>query len=246
MGFSPIVELRQYTLLPGKRDDLIDLFEANFIEGQEETGMRILGTFRDLDDETKFVWLRGFPDMDERACSLADFYDGPVWQGNRDAANGTMVDSDNVLLLRPARGEADLTLAGEHPPLDAPAGTDRGVVEATILNLDARPDDETLAYFDAEIAPRVAAAASVLACLVTEYSENNFPVLPVREDEHVLAWFAGFPDRAAYDAARQARAELLRAAADSPRLASPPHVLRLVPTRRSQLTGSPPAGVAGR
>src|SRR5688572_13276071 len=31
----PIVELRQYTLLPGKRDVLIELFDREFIEGQE-------------------------------------------------------------------------------------------------------------------------------------------------------------------------------------------------------------------
>jgi hypothetical protein len=29
---SPIVELRQYTLHPHRRDDLIDLFDAHFVE----------------------------------------------------------------------------------------------------------------------------------------------------------------------------------------------------------------------
>ena len=73
MRYSPIVELRQYTLLPGQRDVLIDLFEANFVESQEDTGMKVIGTFRDLDDPTRFVWLRGFDTMDSRARSLGDF-----------------------------------------------------------------------------------------------------------------------------------------------------------------------------
>ncbi len=44
----PVVELRQYTLHPGKRDVLIDLFDREFLETQEEVGMRIIGQFRDL------------------------------------------------------------------------------------------------------------------------------------------------------------------------------------------------------
>src|SRR5687767_14085568 len=61
----PVVELRQYTLHPGQRDVLIELFEREFVETQEAEGMRIVGQFRDLDNPDRFVWLRGFPDMPE-------------------------------------------------------------------------------------------------------------------------------------------------------------------------------------
>src|SRR5438270_13405216 len=98
----PIVELRQYTLHRGKRDVLIDLFDREFVESQEALGMRIIGQFRDLDNPDRFVWLRGFRDMPSRAQALKDFYGGPVWKAHREAANATMIDSDNVLLLQPA------------------------------------------------------------------------------------------------------------------------------------------------
>jgi hypothetical protein len=39
--------------------------------------------------------------MASRKAGLAAFYGGPVWQRHREAANATMVDSDDVLLLRP-------------------------------------------------------------------------------------------------------------------------------------------------
>eukprot|EP01036_Dinobryon_divergens_P006801 gene6801-9042_t len=97
-----IVELRQYTLHPGRRDTLIELFDREFVETQEATGMHVLGQFRDLDDEQRFVWLRGFDSMESRRVSLEAFYGGPAWQAHREAANATMLDSDNVLLLRPA------------------------------------------------------------------------------------------------------------------------------------------------
>jgi hypothetical protein len=239
MSWSPIVELRQYTLLPGKRDVLIDLFEANLIEGQEDTGMKIIGQFRDLDDPDKFVWLRGFPAMPERAQSLGDFYGGPVWQGNRETANATMIDSDDVLLLRPARADSTFTLADERQPHRARGGADRGIVEATILQLEAPADTEIVAFFDEEIAPRLGEGpAALLAYLVTEASENTFPALPVREGESVFVWFTGFVDRAAYDAANLERTDLLNAARRAPGLSRAPHVLGLVPTPRSLLAGS--------
>ncbi|MGN6184865.1 MAG: NIPSNAP family protein [Thermoanaerobaculia bacterium] len=99
-----IVELRQYTLHPGQRDTLIALFEREFIHTQAACGMQVLGHFHDLDGPDRFVWFRGFTSMEQRREALTCFYDGPVWKANRDAANATMIDSDDVLLLRHVEG----------------------------------------------------------------------------------------------------------------------------------------------
>src|ERR1700676_4273536 len=82
---SSVVELRQYTLHPGKRDVLIDLFDRELVESQEAVGMKVIGQFRDIDDQDRFVWLRGFRDMASRAEGLKAFYGGPVWQEHREA-----------------------------------------------------------------------------------------------------------------------------------------------------------------
>src|SRR5438132_9839581 len=116
----PIVELRQYTLHPGQRDILIDLFDREFVESQEALGMKIIGQFRDLDHPDHFVWLRGFRDMTSRAKALSDFYGGPVWKAHLEAANATMIDSDNVLLLRPALPTSGFSLENmKRPPVGA-------------------------------------------------------------------------------------------------------------------------------
>lgn len=47
--WSPIVELRQYTLHPGMRDVLIELFDREFVESQEAVGMKVIGQFRAID-----------------------------------------------------------------------------------------------------------------------------------------------------------------------------------------------------
>src|SRR5579884_3825013 len=144
---SPIVELRQYTLHPGQRDVLIALFEQTFIETQEAVGITVIGQFRDLDDPNHFVWLRGFPDMDARRTALQTFYGGPVWQTHRDTANATIVDSDNVLLLHPARPTSGFLLdVADRPPPGA-AQTPPGLVVATIVSIESAPLDDVLDWF---------------------------------------------------------------------------------------------------
>jgi hypothetical protein len=59
----------------------------------------------------------------------------------------------------------------------------------------------------------------------------------VREGEHVLVWFTGFPGREALDRASSDESDLTRAAAETPGLKVPPQVLRLAPTSRSLLHG---------
>ena len=236
----PILELRQYTLHPGQRDVLIDLFDREFVETQETFGMQILGQFRDLDKPDRFVWLRGFPSMDVRAKALAGFYGGPTWKAHRNAANATMIDSANVLLLHPARADSGFSLEGLKRTQPGSAGPSKSLVVATLYYLDAPVSDDLLELYERDVQPaHESAGASVLGRFVTESSANTFPALPVREGEHVLVVFSRFADLAAYERhlaelARSSRsAETSRAL--SRRLERPPETLRLSPTARSLL-----------
>jgi quinol monooxygenase YgiN len=237
---SPVVELRQYTLHPGQRDALIALFDLEFIESQEATGMGLMGLYRDHDDENRFVWLRGFPGMPERAQSLAAFYGGPVWQAHGSAANATMVDSDNVMLLRPATAHSGISLAGCTRAAKGSVDIPPGMVTAHICTL-AYPADETLVdSFQHVLAPLLKeAGAMVLGSYVTEHATNTFPRLPVRLGENLFVWFELFADLQAHG---QHLAQLVRnpqwtvaMAAWSHHLLSPKQLLRLEPTPRSNI-----------
>jgi hypothetical protein len=240
-GCCPVIELRQYTLKPGQRDVLIDLFERELVETQEAVGMRLVGQFRDLERPDRFVWIRGFEDMPARAEALQAFYGGPVWKAHRDAANATMIDSDNVLLLRPV--SPDSAFAAPHvarPPIGANEAVSSRIV-ATIYYFDAPVDDAFVRFFDTEIEPELnAAGAQPIVRFTTEVSENTFPRLPVRTGEYVFVWFARFASDATlreYEAqlaasprwANQLSAEL------GSRLKSTPERLILAPTARSLL-----------
>ena len=188
-----VFELRRYTLHPGQTDRLIDLFEREFIEPQEAVGAMVVGHFRELDGPDRFVWIRGFRDMPARKRALEAFYGGEVWLRHRDAANATVIDSDDVLLLRPARPGSGFRLAA----LPHSAGTGQGsMVVATTYSLPGPASEDLVELVDSQLRQRLGERGAVLlATLVTEPSENNFPRLPVRENEHVLVWIARLPDR---------------------------------------------------
>ncbi len=188
-----VIELRQYTLKQGQRDVLIDIFERHFIESQESVGACIIGQFRDLDAPDRFVWLRGFRDMPSRKLALEAFYKSAIWARQREAVNETLLDSENVLLLRPARPGSGFKVDRRHDPV--PVGR-QSLVAATICSLDAPASGHLVEFVEQELPPRLAeVGGTLLATLVTEPSENNYPRLAIREGENVLVWFSHFPDR---------------------------------------------------
>ena len=242
---SSVVELRRYRLLPGTREVLIDLFDREFVETQEAADMRVIGQFRDLDDPDSFVWLRGFRDMPSRAAALERFYTGSVWAAHRDQANGTMVNSDNVLLLRPASPGSGIVPLDEPRPQPGACEARPGLVVATIAYLAPRTEEAFVAFFEETLRPLLTvtqASAKVLATLVTERSPNTFPRLAIREGESVFVWLMSFPSLPAYESHLTA----LTRAEEWTRCALPEmarrtwranEVWQLTPTGRSRLHG---------
>lgn len=237
-----IVELRQYTLHPGRFDAFVELFESEFLEPLDAAGMTVIGQFGDLDDPNRFVWMRGFADMPARAAALTAFYDGPVWKARRAAANANFTDTDNVLLLHPAPADAGVVPGPPRAP--GAGGGSGGMIVLTVYALDARQAGDFPAFFAREVRPQLARAGiAVAGSFATEASANNFPRLPVREGEHVFVWLARFDDVPKGDAALAALAgsrswrehvlPALRA-----RWTAAPQVLRLAPTPRSRLRGT--------
>lgn len=235
MSAHAVFELRQYTLRPGQRERLVELFEREFIEPQEALGMALPGQFRDLDDPDRFVWLRSFPDMPTRAAALAAFYDGPVWRAHREAANATMLDSDDVLLLRPTQLFASGGMT--RPGLGERAHA--GLLSATICPVPPAGAAALARSFDAQVRPVLERlGAPVLGQFVTEPARNTFPRLPVREGESVFVWLAAFADARAQALHRAAAAADPMVNAWIHHLEALPETLRLAPTPRSLLRGA--------
>jgi hypothetical protein len=212
----PVLELRQYAMKPGRRDELIEIFERELIVPLEEMGSIVHGQFRDLDDPDRFVWLRGFTSMRSRPDALSSFYTSDIWYRHREAVNDTLVDSDNVLLLRPMRPGSGLETASSRPS-SADGG---GLIVAAIH----RNDNEA----SPDLAEVAEAGGSPLGSYVTDRGPNNYPRLPIREGEDLAVWLVAFVDGERGE--RYADAQAGRATAVQ--------VLRLAPTSRSALQAS--------
>ncbi|OBZ95696.1 hypothetical protein ADU59_10020 [Pararhizobium polonicum] len=189
METHTVFELRRYRLLPAGREPLIGLFDREFVEPQEALGMRVEGEFRDLEDPDAFVWVRSFRGMEARTEALRSFYSGPIWKTHGPAANATMLNSDNVLLLKSAGAlqpfAHNLHRQQETGRLDA-----KGIVIVNSCSLaPATEGDFADFFFDRALPVIQAAGARVDAVFVTEQSMNGFRRLPVREGETVLVWF---------------------------------------------------------
>jgi NIPSNAP protein len=215
-----IFELRQYTLKPGARDTLVEMFDREFTDSQEALGSYVVGQFRDLDRPDYFVWMRSFTDMSTRLRALTNFYGGPVWQAHREAANATMVDTDDVYLLR---GDEIAVPRIEVEPA-------RSTVIALIAAMDSEIGDDMFEKLMTALEP-VAATTGMrhFGTLRTDRTPNDYPRLSVRTDEDVvvslLAYDGSSPpdgfDRAIADAESVIGTRLRQ--------------LRLEPTRRSRV-----------
>ena len=128
------------------------------------------------------MWIRGFHDMSARRLALEGFYGGPIWQTYGPAANATMIDSDNVLLLRPSSTGQSFA---ELPARNAAAA---GMFGADIYYLDNAPLVQFSQFFDHILAPVISAAGGQIVARLTTEELRNDSRLPVRERDRTFTF----------------------------------------------------------
>jgi hypothetical protein len=232
----PIVELRQYLLHRGRRDELIEVFDRELVETQEALGIRVIGQFRDVDRPNHFVWMRGLVDHGGRGQALASFYGGPVWRQHGPAAAATMIDSDDVHQLRAGKPDEQLRI---RQPNDRDAGGSRGSILIVVSHRRSDDHDELVRRL---LIPTVEeAGVRTRGLYATDPVENSFPALPVRPS-NVLVWIAAGDTVDTLDDAAQQVSIARRRLADHSAAEGLDEVLldvlRLEPTHRSCLNGT--------
>lgn len=179
-----IIDLRDYTLKPNTRDKFVERCETLIFPEQKRLGATILGTFCDANDPNRIVWLRAMPNMAERKRILTAFYShGEVWKANRRDVNSWIVDSSNVLLVKPV---ADFV---------TPASK---MTDHSIMVMYTRLAKRSFNFADeldkaSEAIKEI--GGRVLAKLVTDPSENNYPLHPIRTGEYGFVMFAHFESK---------------------------------------------------
>lgn len=176
-----LFELRSYRTQPGRREELIAMFEAHFLDAYEAAGATIVATFRHRGDADRWVWIRVFADAASREAALRGFYGGATWKRLAAACNATIADVGDAWLLGPVDAPRLV-----QPPPRPPAGA---------AETPASPWTATLMPVPPRQAPAVAArwraAAPGAPILATATGIPRHPQRPLRPGHWVVALARG-------------------------------------------------------
>lgn len=230
-----VIEFRRYTIKSGQRDAFARYFDTLFPEAFQQLGAIAVGEFLERDKADGFTWIRAFKTIEDRAIVNSSFYFGPVWKEHKATLNALIVDSDNVLLMRPLDEEGGFAVL---PAVDPVRETSvrRGVVLAQLF----RSTPDGLAELTHRVGDAFARYRSVGAreagVFVTLDVPNNFPQLPIRTDGPYLLWLGvSAPDALAEERLLAQMKECGQALIKAGLVREPPEIIVLAPTPRSRL-----------
>src|SRR5215468_8991806 len=230
-----VIEFRRYTVKEGEREHFAEYFESYFPEAFQQMGAIAFGQFLERKNPVGFIWMRGFKNTDARAIINAGFYYGPLWREHSSTMNSLMVDSDNVLLLRPLTSERRVPVLPAVDPIKEEKGA-QGVLVAQIFAVKPNSVDAFAQQAEATFASYRAAGAREAGVLITLDAPNNFPQLPVRTDGPYLVWLGIVKDNQTLETQFTPLAERsLQSLSATGLLRGAPELVILDPTRRSRL-----------
>ena len=189
-----VLELRNYLLKPDMADTFSAYFDTHFVKPMAELSGYTLGQFKINAVNDRFVWLRGFSNMETRVKFLNDFYiKSPVWKEFGPGANDMMINSDNVYLLRP------LNEAGSSEGIDSSVlKTDKGIVAVDFYICNSTLD-QVIDLFNSTYVPFLKSLDIDITLWVSEMAENDFPRLPVFQDKNLLLSISTYQDENEYE-----------------------------------------------
>ena len=193
-----VIELRNYLLKPGTRDQFINYFEEHLIHPQQGMNGYPVGQYTVKGYDDNFFWIRGFRNMEERSAFLPAFYYGDVWNEHRTIPNSMILNNDNVHLLRPMILKDNEWIASPIKILSIIPDEGIVVVDFFIANTKRK---QLLEIFAKSYLPLLKKCGVDQYTLWTcEPEANDFPRLPVFQDKDLLVMITFYKDESTYDA----------------------------------------------
>jgi hypothetical protein len=193
-----VLELRNYLVRQGRRDEFINLFEENFVGSQNILGACILGQYRVKGAADNFFWIRAFRDMPARYKFLNDFYFGsPAWKQHKSEANSMLLNNDNVYLLQP------LNLKDSSNDAESSFNTNWFGQEKGIAVVDfyiSNTKREKLIEFIRKKYSSILNASKIenASFWTSETTPNDFTGLPVFQDKNLLVQITFYKNESEY------------------------------------------------
>jgi hypothetical protein len=230
-----VLEFRRYTIKEGEREHFAQYFDAYFPEALQQLGTIVAGDFFERKNSSGFTWIRGFHTLEDRAVLNAQFYAGSVWKEHKKTMNDLIVDSDNVMLLRPLSPERGIPILPSIDPIVEANGV-QGIVVAQIFAVKADSVEAFAKAAEPTFASYRAAGVREAGVLVTLDVPNNYPQLPIRTDGPFLVWLGVLKDKQMLENEFNPLAERsLQSLSATSLIRGAPESVVLDPTRRSRL-----------
>ena len=195
-----VLELRNYLLQPNTADKFAIYFNKHFVKPMTELNGYTLGQFQIKDVQDRFVWLRGFTDMQARGQFLNDFYiNSSSWKEFGPGANAMMINSDNVYLLRPlTKGNTAAMQSESVNSHFLQTGNNITVIDLYVCNSTL---DKTIDLFNTSYLPFLTTLhMEDISLWVSEMTANDFPRLPVFQDKNLLVTISNYKNEKEYQA----------------------------------------------
>ncbi len=93
-------ELRQYQILPGKRDEWVQFMEEHIMSGQMAAGVVIVGSFVGQQDDNLYVWIRRFESEEHFATFNKTYYNADEWMNELKPRVKEMLDFSSMKVTR--------------------------------------------------------------------------------------------------------------------------------------------------
>jgi hypothetical protein len=194
-----VLELRNYLLKQNMANAFSEYFNAHFVNPMTELGGYTFGQFKINGICDRFIWMRGFTDMEARLKFLNDFYiDSHVWKEFGPGANDMMINSDNVYLLRPLINGKNSKGPGEGINSNLLKFND-GIIAADFYICNCTLD-KVIDLFTSSCIPFFRSLDIDTTLWVSEMSVNDFPRLPVFQDKNLLLTITRYKDEIDYRA----------------------------------------------
>lgn len=234
-----VLEFRRYTIKEGEREHFAQYFDTYFPAALQQLGTIVAGDFFERKNTSGFTWIRGFHTLEDRAVVNAQFYAGSVWKEHKKTMNDLIVDSDNVMLLRPLSPERGIPILPAVDPIVEANGV-QGIVVAQIFAVKADSVEAFAKAAEPTFASYRAAGVQEAGVLVTLDVPNNYPQLPIRTDGPFLVWLGVLKDKQMLENEFNPLAKRsLQSLSATGLIRGTPESVVLDPTRRSRLRWLP-------
>ncbi len=95
-----ILELRQYRIFPGKRDEWVKFMEERLIPSVVAFGVVVVGSFISQDDEDVYIWIRRFEDEAHLEAYRTTYFAMDEWTNELLPRVQEMLDAPRMLVTR--------------------------------------------------------------------------------------------------------------------------------------------------